>query len=212
MNLYEILRVAKDATQKEIKDAYRKLAMIHHPDKGGDEAQFKQIVLAYSVLSDEDKRHQYDNGRSAEDIYRANNGQNDALKMVIEVFLQIVARTPTIKNINLFDAVRASVGETLREIDKDKNQIARQIEKFEAVKKRVISKGNENVFSQALDAQIQKANFDINALDRSYKIGTDGLKILEDYDYDFEAMQTLFNGNFTITMTEAYNQSRVKED
>ena len=46
---------------EEIKKAYRNLAMKHHPDRGGDEAQFKQIQEAYNVLSDDDKKHEYDN-------------------------------------------------------------------------------------------------------------------------------------------------------
>lgn len=57
---YDILGVSKDASQEEIKKAYRKLAHKHHPDKGGDEEKFKKINKAYQVLSDEKKRKQYD--------------------------------------------------------------------------------------------------------------------------------------------------------
>ncbi len=44
----------------DIKKAYRKLAVKHHPDKGGDEATFKEITRAYEVLSNEEKRQIYD--------------------------------------------------------------------------------------------------------------------------------------------------------
>jgi molecular chaperone DnaJ len=58
---YNILGVKKDASDDEIKKAYRKLAHKHHPDKtGGDEAKFKEINEAYQVLSDKTKRSQYD--------------------------------------------------------------------------------------------------------------------------------------------------------
>lgn len=57
---YEILGVDKNSTQDDIKKAYRKLAMTHHPDKGGDDELFKEITEAYDVLSDKDKRHKYD--------------------------------------------------------------------------------------------------------------------------------------------------------
>lgn len=60
MDYYEILGVAKTASQDEIKKAFHKLAHKYHPDKGGDEKKFKEINEAYQVLSDKQKRAQYD--------------------------------------------------------------------------------------------------------------------------------------------------------
>lgn len=60
-NYYDILGVDKKATQDDIKKAFRKLAQKYHPDKGGDEAMFKEITEAYSVLGDDRKRREYDN-------------------------------------------------------------------------------------------------------------------------------------------------------
>lgn len=65
-DFYSILGVSKNASQDEIKKAFRKLAQQHHPDKpGGDEAKFKEINEAYSVLGDQKKRAQYDQFGSA---------------------------------------------------------------------------------------------------------------------------------------------------
>jgi DnaJ family protein A protein 2 len=58
--LYETLEVDKNADEKEIKKAYRKLSRQHHPDKGGDEHKFKEINAAYEILSDPEKRAAYD--------------------------------------------------------------------------------------------------------------------------------------------------------
>lgn len=63
---YKILGVNKDASEEEIKKAFRKLAHVYHPDKaGGDEAKFKEANEAYAVLSDKKKRAQYDTYGSA---------------------------------------------------------------------------------------------------------------------------------------------------
>lgn len=58
---YSILGVPRTATQDEIKRAFRKLASVHHPDKGGDTAKFQEIQAAYDTLGDEQKRAAYDN-------------------------------------------------------------------------------------------------------------------------------------------------------
>lgn len=60
---YEVLGVSRDATKDQIKDAYRKLAMQYHPDRNKSpeaEEKFKEISEAYAVLSDDQKRQQYD--------------------------------------------------------------------------------------------------------------------------------------------------------
>src|SRR6185369_12816985 len=57
---YSVLGVDKKATQDDIKKAFRKLAHKHHPDKGGTDEKFKEITEAYSILSDEKKRREYD--------------------------------------------------------------------------------------------------------------------------------------------------------
>lgn len=58
---YQTLGVPKGASQEEIKKAYRTLAMKHHPDRGGDANKFKEIEEAYRILSDPQKKNQYDN-------------------------------------------------------------------------------------------------------------------------------------------------------
>ena len=59
---YEVLGVSKTATDEEIKRAFRKLAKTYHPDnkQTGDEAKFKEVGEAYAILSDANKRRQYD--------------------------------------------------------------------------------------------------------------------------------------------------------
>lgn len=64
---YEVLGVSKDASDEEIKRSFRKLAKMYHPDnkETGDEAKFKEVGEAYAILSDPNKRKQYDQFGSA---------------------------------------------------------------------------------------------------------------------------------------------------
>ena len=74
MDYYKILNVNKDATTEEIKKSYHKLALKFHPDKNSNkkeaENKFKEIVEAYEVLSDENKRNRYNISMKLNEEYK----------------------------------------------------------------------------------------------------------------------------------------------
>jgi DnaJ-class molecular chaperone len=72
MNPYEVLGIDKSATQAQIKKAYHKNAIKHHPDKGGDHEKFQEVSKAYQILSDPKKKEKYDRFGVVDD-----NGGND---------------------------------------------------------------------------------------------------------------------------------------
>lgn len=81
IDYYEVLSVSRDASDQELKTAYRKLAMQYHPDRNPDdpsaEEKFKECSEAYQVLSDADKRAAYDRyGHAAFNGGGANAGGN----------------------------------------------------------------------------------------------------------------------------------------
>ena len=82
LDFYSVLDVPKSSSTKEIKSAYRKLAREYHPDKHPEsekkefEAKFIELANAYEVLSDEEKRRDYDNGKYNDDSEQFSNFQD----------------------------------------------------------------------------------------------------------------------------------------
>jgi curved DNA-binding protein len=76
-DFYQTLGVNRDASPDQIKKAYRSLANKHHPDKGGDQARFKDISVAYETLSDPEKKAQYDMGGNNQHVHMNSGNFND---------------------------------------------------------------------------------------------------------------------------------------
>ena len=108
---YEILELENDASQKQIRDAYRRMALLHHPDrnKGNPDAEdrMKEINESYAVLSDPLKRRDYDSlrqayGSSAHDQFRQTHSDQDIFRgSDIQQIFNFFACLPLLFKINL---------------------------------------------------------------------------------------------------------------
>ncbi|XP_065213632.1 dnaJ homolog subfamily C member 7 [Planococcus citri] len=90
---YKILGIQADASTDEIKKAYRKRALVHHPDRHANategekkeqEKKFKELGEAYGVLSDPNKRSRYDNGQDLEDSYGSDIDASNVFRAFFE--------------------------------------------------------------------------------------------------------------------------------
>ena len=87
-SLYDDLELPKTCTSEEIKQKYRILAQLHHPDKGGDVEKFKRMKLAYEVLSDPIKREHYDSTGDQYDDINLDSEVMARLAIMISQFVQ----------------------------------------------------------------------------------------------------------------------------
>lgn len=107
---YEILGLNKNASQDEIKKAYRKLAKELHPDKGGDEDMFKEVSEAYDVLSDSKKKENYDRFGHNQNTHSGPNMDD-----IFSHFQDIFGRRPT-NQTRMGQSLTITVSLTLEEI------------------------------------------------------------------------------------------------
>ena len=179
MNPYTELDVPIDASLETIKQRYRTLAQMHHPDKGGDEELFKRIKLAYEILSDPVRRKQYDiTGETT-----TTNAKDEALSNIIQIILHVVPGF----NADQDDLIAIAEGETramLDMVNKDINNTEMQIKKFEVVLKKLrIKTAGENILENIIVKQIQIRKKDLLVFHKNVKVCMLMLEILKDYEY-----------------------------
>ena len=179
MNPYTELDVSVTASTEEIKQRYRTLAQMHHPDKGGDEELFKRIKLAYEILSDPIRRKQYDlTGETT-----TTNTKDEAIANIVQILLHVV---PSF-NVDEDDLIKIAEAETrtmLDLVDKDIGVTERYIANLEKVSKKLrIKTDGENILNTFIKHQIQQRKQELLNFQRRVKVCNLMLEILKDYEY-----------------------------
>lgn len=111
MDYYLELEIPDTATQEEIKKAYRRLASQHHPDKGGSTEKFQAISVAYSVLSDPNKKYEYDSrrNRNASQNYSFEFGPNFSYNTEFEDIMEAFIRARSAQQKNKSITINAKI-------------------------------------------------------------------------------------------------------
>jgi curved DNA-binding protein CbpA len=128
VNLYETLNVKKDASQKEIKAAYKKMASKHHPDReGGSSKEMANINSAYDILGNETKRKRYDETGSTT---KEPNILEQAVNLIHTRLFALMGQHHFTKK-NYFVIMRKELEENLKAVEKQIKRISTEMEKFE---------------------------------------------------------------------------------
>jgi curved DNA-binding protein CbpA len=179
MNPYTELDVPVDASLETIKQRYRTLAQMHHPDKGGDEEIFKRIKLAYEILSDPVRRKQYDiTGETT-----TTNAKDEAVANLVQILLHVVPNF----NVDQDDLIHIAEMETRSMLDlvnKDIGVTERYIINLEKVSNKLrIKTEGENILNSFVINQIKQRKQELETFQRRVQVCNLMLEILKDYEY-----------------------------
>jgi DnaJ-class molecular chaperone len=194
-DLYDDLEVSKDASQEEVKKAYRKKAMQHHPDRGGDAEEFKVASRAYRVLGSKEKRERYDAGETWERILDSNDDQLP-LKTIADLFVRVIDQIDEF--IDVFELLRGEVHAGQKMASQQIKMNENMIGKYKRTIKKIKSKAKQNVFAAILDNKIEQCEKTIASLIEQRAIGDRMLEILDDYEYEAGNYGTVTVGGVVI--------------
>jgi len=180
MDPYLELEISIDASDEEIKAQYRALAMIHHPDKGGDEEKFKRIKEAYEILSDPIRRKGYDMSGDAETNLQI---RNSALDHIAQMMSQIVPNFDSEKD-DLFAAMNLEVTKIRQSMFENIHVCNKYLENLDKVVVRINAKHNkQNIMLELVQKQIDQRKKEHEDFTKRIQICDLEIEILKDYEY-----------------------------
>lgn len=196
---YDTLGVPHNASEEEIRKAYKKKAQGEHPDKGGDVEKFQQITVAARVLSDQKSRERYD--RTGEDDVIDLDSQ--AEQNIATLFTNICNdKDVDVSAMNIMKMMRETIGQNMQKVLSNIEDSKRQAKKFRKALKRLHWKKKSDTPSSIavmVGRQITMLEKNIENAREQVEICTLMLDKVAEYEYDFEAPppQPAFNVTYT---------------
>lgn len=181
---YKILQVSKSASIQEIKKSYRKLCMALHPDRGGSEEAFKELSWAYELLSDSEKRKEWDTFGTESPI---DSLERRAVQQAIAIVLS------AIENFDDF------LGESKRAVRNQINSKRKSIEKISSMVRRLQAKkslltGNpkNDLLRAAIDSKIEDFERQVDKMTENLELGSEILRIINSFEANIDTGQPMF--------------------
>ena len=186
--LYDELELPKNCSSEEIKQKYRILAQIHHPDKGGDAEKFKRIKSAYETLSDPVKREHYD---STGDHYDDTNLDTEVYARLSNMVSQYSQQiNPEFDDLIL--QMKFDIHHAQEQTNSAIIGCTALIAKLNIVAKKIkLKKEGENVLKSFVDKKINVHHIELVNHKRALIVFARMLEILEDYHYSHGDWQLL---------------------
>lgn len=196
MNPYQELNINQDASEDEIKQSFRDLSKIHHPDKGGDHEKFAQVNNAYMILKDPVKRAYYDKHGSEQPK------QDPIFTKSMGLFSQMVADLIDHydDNIIYYDIIELMDRELKKnlkalraDVDKHNKAIKLANNSIEMFRKRLKFKQEKakiNMFEYVMNTKIDGIKLSLTNLSEQEKILETVLDWVSDFEFQFDKKPT----------------------
>lgn len=186
--LYDDLGLRPDCTPAEIKQQYRILAHQHHPDRGGDEEQFKRIKLAYEILSDPVKRAHYDSTGEHYDDVDVDHEVVTRLSNMIAQFTQQI--NPEIDDLIL--KMKVDIQQAQHQTHNAIIICNSMIQKLTVIAKKIkLKRPGENLLKNFVEARITQYNNELATHQLTLVVFKKMLEILEEYHFSLEEWKLL---------------------
>lgn len=182
-NLYDTLGVKKNASKSDIKNAYHKKAMEHHPDKGGDNEKMMEIVKAYSVLGDDNKKRRYDTTGETEATPFDRKFQE-----FIQKFLVHLVETTNVDSTNIIGKLEEIAKQNIKGTKEEIKNKRERLRRFEVVVMRLEAKGEDKI-GVIVNGNIDMLKNEIGQLDEHIEFMGQVLECLGSYMYNYDTVK-----------------------
>jgi curved DNA-binding protein CbpA len=186
MTLYEALGIERDASSEEIEAAFKAKAKTTHPDVGGSVESFQLVNTAREILTDPDKRAQYD-ATGGVDV-AASNERRDALNIVHGMMVQVTGQLgdgPIY--VDLIEKMTTAGNQAIAKIEADIEDMRRAIVRLSDLAARFDAQGRDNVLSPMVQEKIGIIEKNIPNAERALHLHKVALEILKDHSFRFDA-------------------------
>lgn len=181
-DLYEVLGVARDATEATIKKAYRKLSMKHHPDRdSGSKEAFQEIEQAYRILSDPVAKGHYDSTGEIGD-----SAQNSLMNEVTSLFMNVIDKVEDVDRVDLVKVAVDAVQAAMKAMKSQKAGIQRIVDKQKRAAKRIRRKSGENWLVKKIEMLIAAQEQELLRADASLAHNEKLLELVREFEYQHE--------------------------
>lgn len=179
-DLYNVLGVNSDATEAEIKKAFKKKAKSSHPDTGGSDEAFKILVQARDVLSDAERRNRYDNGES--DSIRS--PEAEAVQILAQVFGRALEKVTGNQVLRVEDVVSDIIYNEKGDLRTHQARLQLAIIAAQELRPRVSSTDCVNLYHGVIDQRIEALKRQIEDAENKCKVFDLVTKLVEVYTYN----------------------------